>query len=29
MATSAGVFDIEAISDIRVDEPRASGTGKI
>ena len=28
VATSAGVFDIEAISDVRVDEPRASGTGK-
>ena len=29
VATSAGVFDIEAISDVRVDEPRASGTGKL
>ena len=28
VATSAGVFSIEAISDARVDEPRASGTGK-
>ena len=28
VATSAGVFDIEAISDVRVDEPRGSGTGK-
>ena len=29
VATSAGVFGIEAISDVRVDEPRASGTGKL
>jgi len=29
VATSAGVFDIEALSDVRVDEPRASGTGKL
>ena len=29
VATSAGVFHIEAISDVRVDEPRASGTGKM
>jgi len=29
LATSAGVFDIEAKSDVRVDEPRASGTGKL
>ena len=28
VATSAGVFDIEAICDVRVVEPRASGTGK-
>ena len=29
VATSAGVFDIETISDVRLDEPRASGTGKL
>ena len=29
VATSSGVFDIETISDVRVDEPRASGTGKL
>ena len=29
VATSAGVFDIETKSDVRVDEPRASGTGKL
>ena len=28
VATSAGVFAIEAISDVRVVEPKASGTGK-
>ena len=28
VATSAEVFAIEAISDVRVDEPKASGTGK-
>ena len=28
VATSAGVFAVEAISDVRVYEPRASGTGK-
>jgi len=29
VATSAGVFDIEALSDVRVDEPREGATGKL
>lgn len=29
VATSAGVFDIEAVIDFRLHEPRVSGTGKL